>query len=155
MKCDFCGHVGHDESEKACPIRVASVRKFTTKPQPEKTMLAQDILREALATIEARGKTYDPSSAVGERSMPRIIELFQEQTGKILTEAEGWRFMRCVKQARLESTPGHRDSIIDEVAYNALEQEALTRAQQPEPPPAKKRLDLSDIIKKPAAPTMP
>lgn len=149
MKCDFCGHHGHDESTKACPVRVASVAKFTNQPN---TMTAQDILREALATIEARGKTYDPAAPDGERSMPRIVELFEEQTGVKLTEAQGWRFMQCVKEARLESSPGHRDSVVDKLAYAALELEAVTREQQATAP-AKKQFDLATILERKAPDT--
>lgn len=80
---------------------------------------AEGLLRDALAALEARGKEYDPERG-RERSMPEIVRLFKEATGIELTETQGWRFMACVKRARLQRSPGHRDSMVDLVAYEAL-----------------------------------
>jgi hypothetical protein len=86
-------------------------------------MTAPELLRRAADIIEQRGTEYDTTGIKQERSMPRIVELFGESTGRQMTIGEGYLLMMAVKTARLERSPGHLDSRIDRLAYQALKDE--------------------------------
>lgn len=91
-------------------------------------MNASEILKAALSTLEKRGREYDNTGLKKERSAPKIRDLFEETTGRCLSEREVWVFLQCVKRARLHTTPGHEDSLVDLVAYTALEAEAMSES---------------------------
>lgn len=81
---------------------------------------ANEFLEKALGLLLDRGKNYDPDGQQ-ERSMGKIVQVFNTITGKELTEAEGWLFMTCLKQVRLFNKPGfHKDSAEDLISYAAL-----------------------------------
>lgn len=90
---------------------------------------AAQLLRDAAATLEARGVRYDRDGKTSkERSMEGIVERFQAATGIKLTPAQGYQFMVCLKEERIERDPNGYDNYVDAVAYAALQVEA-THAQ--------------------------
>lgn len=91
---------------------------------------ANDYLNEAIETMASRGKGYDKASKE-ERSMARIVNVFNTITGQDLTEIQGWAFMQCLKMVRLHTNPNsyHEDSAIDNIAYSALEAEAWSKQE--------------------------
>lgn len=88
---------------------------------------APELLTESAALLAERGKQYD--SPGGERSMGKAVAAFNAITSRDLTEAEGWLLMECVKNVRNFSVwgSGHRDSVIDAIAYAALMAESVDR----------------------------
>lgn len=79
-----------------------------------------DWLREAANTLDERGKQYDSTGS--ERSMEKTVTIFNMLTGNSLTTAEGWQFMKVLKDVRLWSNTdvAHADSIVDNLGYTAL-----------------------------------
>ena len=51
---------------------------------------ATDLLHHAAALLAERGKTYDTKDKAQERSMPKIVELFNSLHGTQLTVQQGW-----------------------------------------------------------------
>lgn len=85
-------------------------------------MKADQILRAGLDTLVARGVKRDQPD--GERSMPRIVRVFEAITGIRLTEREGWLFMVCLKLVRMQSGKPDADHYLDAANYIALMGEA-------------------------------
>lgn len=85
---------------------------------------ATGFLAEAAETLDARGRQYDQKG--GERSMGKVITMFNAATGRDLRESEGWLIMELVKIVRDCTTPekAHQDSLLDGVSYAALKAEA-------------------------------
>lgn len=82
-------------------------------------MKATEFLNKAAQIMDERGKQYDQPS--GERSMGKTVAAFNEITGKMLTESEGWLLMLLLKQVRLfQRATYHEDSAQDAIAYAAL-----------------------------------
>lgn len=78
---------------------------------------ATELLIEAADTIDCYG--------IDERSMTKVVKLFNTLTGHDLPEVDGWLFMVCVKMAR--SREG-RETLIhfrESAAYLALAAESL------------------------------
>lgn len=84
------------------------------------TPKAVQILNEAVAIMAERGKSYDKSGGQAERSMPKIVAMFNALTGHELTPAQGWKFMACLKLARSEQGEHREDNYLDGAAYFAL-----------------------------------
>lgn len=93
---------------------------------------AADILRDAAAIIEERGKLRDTEQ--GERSMARAVAAFNTLTGHRLTEIEGWLFMSVLKMARATAGKPHLDDWTDLAGYAALGAECVDRMANPPPP---------------------
>lgn len=89
------------------------------------TNTASQILEAASDCIAERGRERDTPD--GERSMRRCVEAFNALYGYALTEADGWAFMGVLKRARGRDA----DSLLDLVAYAALEAEAVARLVEP------------------------
>lgn len=85
-------------------------------------MKADAILRAGLDTLVARGVKRDQPD--GERSMPRIVRVFEAITGIRLTEREGLLFMVSMKLVREGRGAPDADDYIDLVNYVALAGEA-------------------------------
>lgn len=84
---------------------------------------AADLLDRAGQHMKDRAATYDKPE--GERSMAATVAAFNAQTGRDLTESEGWLLMVNLKIVRdRQRERPHRDSIEDLVAYGALYGEA-------------------------------
>lgn len=86
----------------------------------EKAPKAVQILNEAVAIMAERGKSYDKSGGEAERSMPKIVAMFNALTGHELTPEQGWKFMCCLKLARSEQGEYREDNYLDGAAYMAL-----------------------------------
>lgn len=84
---------------------------------------APDLLIEAADIIGQRATLRDQPT--GERSMAKTIAIFAALTGIQLTEAQGWKFMVCLKLARSEGGRHSIDDYIDGAAYMALTAESL------------------------------
>lgn len=81
---------------------------------------AVQILNEAVQIMAERGKSYDKSGGEAERSMPKIVAMFNALTGHELTPEQGWKFMCCLKLARSEQGEYREDNYLDGAAYMAL-----------------------------------
>jgi hypothetical protein len=86
---------------------------------------ADELLRQAAATIEERGKQRD--DAEGERSMRRAVGMFNAMVdGRpypaegFISELDGWLFMCCLKMARATAGKLCVDDYIDLAGYAAL-----------------------------------
>lgn len=90
------------------------------KPDQIDAKTPSDFLRQAADTLDERGKQYDASGS--ERSMEKTVSIFNMLTGNSLTTAEGWQFMKVLKDVRLWSQTDsvHADSIVDNLGYTAL-----------------------------------
>ena len=84
------------------------------------TPKAVQILNEAVQIMAERGKSYDKSGGEAERSMPKIVAMFNALTGHELTPEQGWKFMCCLKLARSEQGEYREDNYLDGAAYMAL-----------------------------------
>ena len=100
--------------EKVTPPAVVATK---LSPEPK---TPSDFLRQAADTLDERGKQYDASGS--ERSMEKTVAIFNMLTGNSLTTAEGWQFMKVLKDVRLWSNTieVHVDSIVDNLGYTAL-----------------------------------
>lgn len=115
--------------EQSAPIRFAS---FDLAASEDKTVTcdffsiqddtpkAVQILNEAVQIMAERGKSYDKSGGQAERSMPKIVAMFNALTGHELTPAQGWKFMVCLKLARSEQGEHREDNYLYGAAYFAL-----------------------------------
>lgn len=84
---------------------------------------AHEFLDEAVETMRRRAAQRD---AEQERSMAKTVAIFNAWTGGNMTEADGWRFMICLKQAREIQGKFHRDDYVDLSAYAGLLGEHLS-----------------------------
>ena len=62
-----------------------------------------------------------------ERSMTKIVAIFNIVCGKDLSETEGWQFMDILKMVRGNTGPYNEDDWIDKIAYSALTAESAAR----------------------------
>lgn len=85
-------------------------------------MKAPAILHAALDTLVQRGVKRDQPD--GERSMPRIVRVYEAITGIRLTEREGLLFMVSLKLVREGRGAPDPDDYVDLVNYIALTGEA-------------------------------
>lgn len=85
-------------------------------------MRAADFLRAGLGHMEDRASTYDKPE--GERSMNATVKAFEEITGIVLTEEQGWLFMVVLKLVRSQQGNFRADNYEDAGAYCGLQGEA-------------------------------
>ena len=78
-----------------------------------------------LATDALADRAQQRDTPTGERSMARAVSIFKAWTGVELSEADGWRFMVALKQAREVQGGLHADDYIDICGYSALLAECL------------------------------
>lgn len=95
------------------PIGILAQARKDSEPK------AVQILNEAVQIMAERGKSYDKSGGQAERSMPKIVAMFNALTGHELTPAQGWKFMACLKLARSEQGEHREDNYLDGAAYFA------------------------------------
>jgi hypothetical protein len=86
-------------------------------------MKAEEVLAVAQDIMRQRGQLRDNEQ---ERSMERIVRVFEALTDHKLTEVEGWTFMVVLKLCR-EQTGSDPDNWVDGAAYMALGAEASSR----------------------------
>lgn len=101
------------------------------------TVPPDKILSEAAVTLRGRGIEYDGKGyAGGERSMAHTVEIFEAWTGNKISEADGWRFMMCLKMARSLTGKPKLDTYVDFAGYSALLGECVlaSRLDKPEDP---------------------
>ena len=91
---------------------------------------ANDILQIAEETIAQRGVMYDSTGQQQERSMGKIVAMFNALTGHELTREQGWKFMCLLKLARSEQGEFSLDSFIGLAAYAALAGEEAAKHNQ-------------------------
>jgi hypothetical protein len=84
---------------------------------------AEEVLLYALETLKQRGQDYDLEHE-NERSMGKIVDVFNTITNRDLTEKEGYLFMLSLKLVRL-GTSDKLDSAVDLAGYSALIGETL------------------------------
>ncbi|WP_286707967.1 DUF6378 domain-containing protein [Psychrobacter sp. UBA2514] len=120
---DMVNHPPHykDASGIEC-IEVTSQGRKDDAPK------AVQILNEAVQIMAERGKSYDKSGGEAERSMPKIVAMFNALTGHELTPEQGWKFMCCLKLARSEQGEYREDNYLDGAAYMALAGEEASEA---------------------------
>lgn len=80
---------------------------------------AVSFLNDAIGTLSARATSRDAGST-GERSMAKTVAIFNAWTGEDMSEADGWRFMLCLKQAREIQGKFHADDYVDLAGYASL-----------------------------------
>lgn len=79
--------------------------------------LAATYLDIAKETMKERGASYDKEQ---ERSMNKIVHIFNTLTGHHITEAQGWTFMMILKLVRANQGQYKDDNYIDLIAYASL-----------------------------------
>ncbi len=90
---------------------------------------AAEILNDALAAMRERGQSYDTTGDGKERSMAKVVEMFNTLTGANLTTEEGWDFMILLKLVR--ASQGYKnDNYLDGAAYFALAGESASEEAQ-------------------------
>jgi hypothetical protein len=85
-------------------------------------MRAEEILKEAQATLIDRGLNYDSDG--GERTMDVLVPAFNMITGHSLTRKQGYLFMILLKAARSQQGADKMDNWVDMAAYAGLAGEA-------------------------------
>lgn len=112
-ECLGCAAPLSQEHKPNCPemAKRGLVQPLVTK--------AESLLTQAEKVLLARGAQY--GSGERERSMDKIVNIYNAMTGKHMTVVEGWSFMVAVKLARIanESIP-QEDSYVDAINYLAL-----------------------------------
>lgn len=87
---------------------------------------ATGFLYKGLQLLKERGKQYQTSSKVEERSFKSVAIAFNAVTGKNITPAEVCLLLQILKDVRQWSQPRyHADSVEDCVNYAALKGEEL------------------------------
>lgn len=88
---------------------------------------AVDFLTQAALILQERGEQRRLPN--GERSMARIVQIFNLLMGRDLTELEGWIFMKVLKMTRAVSGEFQPDDLLDDISYSALALEHLARVR--------------------------
>ena len=89
--------------------------------------MAASILQDAIDAMTERGKSYDTDGKGVERSMDKVVAMFNTLTGHTLTTEQGWDFMILLKLVRASQGYKH-DNYIDGSAYFGLAGEAASEA---------------------------
>lgn len=98
--------------------------KVLAKPE---SVTAPDVLEAGAKHMRDRAVTYDKPE--GERSMEKVVQMFNLFTGHNLKESEGWRFMLFLKLVRSVQGEFKLDNFEDAVAYEALAAEAAAKGK--------------------------
>lgn len=86
---------------------------------------AKDFLADVLTIQAERGKAYDKDDNQEERSMAKIVAIYEMLTGITLSERQGWMFMVVLKMVRAHAKEAfHEDSFTDLISYTSLAAEA-------------------------------
>ena len=87
--------------------------------QPKREQLLNDAVN---LTCGDRNRTY--GEPVG--NMQHIANIFNAWTGRDLSAREVAQLHICTKMARRHTSPDHRDSYVDDMAYTGIEYECAT-----------------------------
>lgn len=86
---------------------------------------ASKVLQAGIDTLGQRAADRD---VVEERSMAKVVAVFNLKHGTNLTEAQGWNFMTTLKEVRaLIGDTFRLDDYVDQVNYIALEAECRSK----------------------------
>ena len=77
---------------------------------------ANYFLKKAVEILKERGKERDVEK---ERSMARIVSVYNALTGQSMSVEDGWKFMAILKLVRIQIKP-HEDGFLDALSYIAL-----------------------------------
>lgn len=94
--------------------------KFLNKPEKEVThssFTAKEILGKAISIQDERAKERGLEM---ERSMPKIIAIFNAISGMNMTESDGLKFMIALKMGRAESGKFNIDDYVDGASYMSM-----------------------------------
>lgn len=150
---DFVQGVWHDNIEPVCPTTykkdIADLNNYgldvsfvavdeaesmeaydDIKAEIARPTDADEILQVANEAIAQRGVMYDSTGQQQERSMGKVVAMFNALTGHELTNEQGWKFMCLLKLARSEQGEFSLDSFIDLAAYAALAGEEAAKHNQ-------------------------
>ncbi len=122
-------------TEKLC----ADFTKISGEQHPKiypTKITAAGIMQDAIDTMVELGKAYDSANqnatctpehpAPIERSMGKVVKMFNDLTGHTLIEEEGWDFMILLKLVRASN--GYKaDNFVDGAAYFSLAGECAAR----------------------------
>lgn len=93
-------------------------------------MRAHEILQAGAKHLEDRAKTYDKPG--GERSMEKIVKMFNTLADTNITVEQGWQFMTLLKMVRSQQGAFKGDNYEDGCSYFALAgEEAESERVQP------------------------
>ncbi len=81
-------------------------------------MKANDFLKKASEEMLDRSRTYDKPE--GERSMGKVVAMFNELTDMTMSEEDGWKFMILLKLVRSCQGEYRSDNYVDGAAYFSL-----------------------------------
>lgn len=88
-------------------------------------MHATEFLKEGIETLSQRASDRDVKE---ERSMTKVVELFNKLHGTNLTVVQGWNFMVLLKMVRAHTGGKFRkDDYVDQCNYMSLEGEAKSQ----------------------------
>ena len=85
-------------------------------------MNAKEIMEKAIAIVDGHAADRDIGK---ERSMKKIVEVFNKLTGHELTEREGDIFMVCLKLVRMQVKTNDMDSYVDALGYISMASETV------------------------------
>ena len=123
--------VGPEQSVDSFDELEATEAYADIKAELARPIGADEILQIANEAIAQRGVMYDSTGQQQERSMGKVVAMFNALTGHELTNEQGWKFMCLLKLARSEQGEFSLDSFIDLAAYAALAgEEAAKHPQQ-------------------------
>ena len=90
---------------------------------------ADYFLNKAVEILKERGRERDVEK---ERSMARIVSVYNALTGQSMSVEDGWKFMAILKLVRIQIKP-HEDGFLDALSYIALWGEEFFNSKQPRP----------------------
>lgn len=104
-------------------------RPAITGNKSSEPVTSLSVLKEVSKIQVDRGAIYEGQEQ--ERSMAKIVAIFNLHHDTNLTEPQGWHFMEILKNVRLfNAQEYHHDSGVDGVSYAALKVEAKAKEKQ-------------------------
>ncbi|QYW02263.1 phosphofructokinase [Stenotrophomonas phage Philippe] len=115
-----------EEFRVRCAIHEKTVKmdQIISAAQLPEYIHASELIKEAADTLGTRAAERDVEE---ERSMARVVAIFNARHGTNMTEAEGWSFMICLKLGRSVTGRFRKDDYIDAAAYAVLEGECRSK----------------------------
>lgn len=133
-RCPLCKGLSHLGSPNHDSLKTtgACIRCYVDDTQlqgrkDDSQNVAASILQDAIDAMSERGKSYDTDGKGVERSMDKVVAMFNTLTGHTLTTEQGWDFMILLKLVRASQGYKH-DNYIDGSAYFGLAGEAASEA---------------------------
>ena len=85
-------------------------------------MEAKETMEKAISIVEGHATDRDIGK---ERSMKRIVAVFNRLTGHTLSELDGDTFMVCLKLVRMQINPNEPDNYVDAIGYIGMASETI------------------------------